>query len=338
MNSLCLVYMGGTLGCIGQPLAPLPAPIFLAKLKQLLQQQLQRDDLSYCAAPIIRDSTALHGADWLQLIAFLQNLKQQGASHILLIHGTDTLSYAAAVLSRFLGTSLHIVITGSQVPLWDASGQDLHPHSDALANLEFALAQLQHSQAGCYVAFAGQLIEGRASIKLQRNAWQAFAEVSQARNDLSNNTKKPQPVASALHIDAATLQLAESLSIVNLMLQPIHPNALITQLQNLLTNAPHFLILQGYGCGNIALNSELSSILQQLNTQGCLCILSSQVLFGELDNVYAVNGDVTAAGLVMDNSRSPADLYAKLLQMYLQYPTVAEWRQHWSTFDADDAL
>lgn len=223
MRSIHVVYMGGTLGCVGLPLSPLPAPTFLAQLQALLHSVLPNERLQFCAAPVIRDSTALNACDWLQLIKFLHELKHHGARHILLIHGTDTLSYAAAVLSRFLDKSLHLVITGSQVPLWDASGQGLHPHSDALKNIKFALAQLKQVNAGCYVAFAQQLIAGRASIKLHRNAWQAFA-------DLSPSQVHVAPVHTAechLPIDAAAIKRAESLSMVSLMLQPISNTALI---------------------------------------------------------------------------------------------------------------
>ncbi len=330
MCNILIVYMGGTFGCSGVPLAPMPAQLFLPKLQQLLNTM----SIQCIAAPVVKDSTACSSSDWLCVIQFIQGLIEKGTERIVLIHGTDTLSYAAALLSRFLGHSLRLIITGSQLPLFDVHAEQPRQNSDAWQNLQFALQQVQLVPKGCYVAFAQQLIHARSSVKIQRNAWQAFADLDIYRQQLSLQQPPRIECGDLVHrITAQDITRSKQLNLCNIMLQPIAQQALLTQLKALTTAAPDFLILQGYGCGNIALTADISHTLKQLYTMGCVCILTSQVLFGELQTVYAVNGDLETAGLILDNSQSPADLYAKIVQIYLQYRTAAEWRSHWYKYD-----
>ncbi|MBD1225649.1 hypothetical protein IDM32_17275 [Acinetobacter seifertii] len=48
---------------------------------------------------------------------------------------------------------------------------------------------------------------------------------------------------------------------------------------------PHFLVLQGFGTGNIAVNPELLATLDELYAHGCVPILATQVTFGGIDHV-----------------------------------------------------
>jgi len=36
MKKIALIYMGGTFGCVGEPLSPMPAEQFLPRLAQVL--------------------------------------------------------------------------------------------------------------------------------------------------------------------------------------------------------------------------------------------------------------------------------------------------------------
>ena len=116
------------------------------------------------------------------------------------------------------------------------------------------------------------------------------------------------------------------------MLQPIAKEQLILQLKNILLNPPNFLILQGFGTGNIAVNDEILMLFEQLYQKKCLPIISTQVTFGQLDQRYAVSSWIQSAKVLINDCHSPADLYAKVLQIYLKYPSheqcFANWHQH----------
>ena len=124
--------MGGTFGCIGEPLSPMPEIDFKPQLKRILPQHVHID---FFTAHTIKDSSACTASDWLQLIQQIQDLKTQEYQHFIIIHGTDTLSYAAATLSQFLQHSTHVIFTASQYPLLNVEGNDLRTFTDALENL-----------------------------------------------------------------------------------------------------------------------------------------------------------------------------------------------------------
>lgn len=120
MKKIALIYMGGTFGCIGEPLSPMPAEHFIPQLQQILPAHLA---IECFVAPAIIDSSACTAENWLQLIQMIQQLQLQAYQYFVVLHGTDTLSYASATLAGFLGSSAHVVLTGSQSPLLDVTGQ-----------------------------------------------------------------------------------------------------------------------------------------------------------------------------------------------------------------------
>lgn len=335
-TQVIVLYMGGTFGCVGTPLAPMPASIFVPKLQALVDAQQAAGQLNPAlnidcrAAAVVKDSAACDASDWLNLALMLQALCAQGYEHVVLIHGTDTLSYAAALLSRVFKQQLKLMITGSQQPLFEPSGQALHTRSDAWQNFKFALEQLLTASSGCYVAFANQLINGQQSFKLERNAWSAFAN-TQSQAELTHHLKADQSASEskAWQISPADVARVQQLYIATLVLLPLQPQASLAQLESLLSHPPDFLIVQAYGCGNFALSPAHLQCLTMLQAKNCLCVLSSQVPFGQMQQIYAINAHSGSFAWLMDNSASPADLYAKIVQIYLQYPSVAQRQHYW---------
>ena len=318
MKKIALIYMGGTFGCVGEPLSPMPAIEFLPQLEKVLPLDLA---IECMVAPVIKDSSACTPADWLQLVQFIQQLQLQQFQHFVIIHGTDTLSYASAILSRFLGQSAHVVLTGSQYPLLNIQGQDTREFTDAIDNLSFALHAVHTQPVGVYLAFHQQLLHGRSVLKQHTTKLDAFAGVN-SQHEL------PQP-SSAYLVQAEDLIKADQFNCLNLMMQPI---ALDPQLQNLQTIAqrpPQFLILQGFGTGNLAVNAACIALFQQLRQQGCMVLLTTQVCFGKTDQRYAISSWIQEAGVVVSDCISHADLYAKALLMYLKHDSIDQCFSHW---------
>lgn len=320
MEKIALIYMGGTFGCVGNPLSPMPEAEFLAQLQQLLTQHAHID---YFAADKIQDSSACTAEDWLSLILQIQKLHTH-YQHFVVIHGTDTLSYAAATLAKFLQDSCHVILTGSQYPLLDPQGSQLREHSDAISNLNFALENVTRVAAGVYLGFHQQLFYGSSCIKVHSTDLNAF------QGQLYTTAPAQQPKFEPMFkLQAQHIEQAKQLNIINWMMQPITQDQLAQNLENLAQQAPQFLILQGYGIGNITVTARILSALAALRHQGCLNILTTQVTFGELDQRYAVSQWVLDAEIFISNSHSHADLYAKILKIYLQYRTPDQCAAHW---------
>lgn len=318
MNNIALIYMGGTFGCIGEPLQPMPASDFIPQLKKILSQY---DAIDYFVAPVIKDSSACSATDWLQLIQLIQKLHTQHYQYFVVIHGTDTLSYASAVLAQCLAHSAHVILTGSQYPLLSIDGLQPREKSDALDNLNFALQQVRQVQAGVYLAFHQRLLHGASTFKQHTTELDAFYGIS-AKQHLPSQM---QP----LSIHAAHLQQAEQFNCLSLMLQPIDIAQQIQNLSCLIAHPPTALILQGFGTGNIAINNTFLATLNQIQAHNCAVIISSQVPFGPLDQRYAVSEWIQQAHFLVSHCYSHADLYAKTLKMHLKYPNIDQWYLHW---------
>ena len=318
MKKIALIYMGGTFGCVGEPLSPMPADEFLPQLKKVLPLDLTVECM---IAPVIKDSSACTPADWLQLVQFIQQLQLQQFQHFVIIHGTDTMSYACAILSRFLGQSAHVVLTGSQYPLLNIQGTNTREFTDAIDNLSLALHAVQTQPVGVYLAFHQQLFHGRSVLKQHTTELDAFT-------GLNSQQELPQPESTYL-VKAEDLVKANQFNCLNLMMQPI---ALDPQLQNLKTIAQHppsFLILQGFGTGNISVNADCIECFKQLRQQGCMVLLTTQVSFGKMDQRYAISHWIQDAGIMVSDCISHADLYAKALLMYLKHDSIDQCFTHW---------
>lgn len=323
MKKIALIYMGGTFGCVGEPLSPMPAEQFLPRLAQVLPLNLE---IECFVAPVIKDSSACTAADWLQLIQYIQKLQQDNFQHFVILHGTDTLSYACAVLARFLAQSTHVILTGSQYPLLNAQGTDTREFSDALDNLNFALQQIHQVTQGVYLAFHNQLIHAATALKQHTTELNAF--IGQSALVCTESKSQNEP---AFNISSQHIEKAQHFNCLNWMLQPIAISALVDNLKALQQHPPHCLILQSYGTGNMAVNAEVIELIQALQAQQCAVILTTQVTFGGMQQRYAISQWLQDSKILISDCQSHADLYAKALKMYLQYDSLAQWYAHWQS-------
>ncbi|MDN5512093.1 asparaginase [Acinetobacter sp.] len=318
MKKIALIYMGGTFGCIGDPLSPMPAEQFIPKLQHILPLDQQ---IECFIAPVVQDSSASTAVDWLKLIQYIQRLQLQQFQHFVVIHGTDTLSYASAVLSRFLGQSAHVVMTGSQYPLLNAAGDNTREFTDAIDNLNFALDCAVKYPVGVYLAFHHHLVHAQTALKIHTTELDAFNGV---------NAAQPITLSSQYHIvQENDISKAATFNCLSLMAQPIAIEQQIANLKNLQQHPPHVLILQGFGTGNLAVNQEFIATLHAIHAQGCAIVLTTQVPFGTINQHYAVSEWTQHANIIISDCLGHADLYAKALKMYLQYDSVDQWHAHW---------
>lgn len=92
-----------------------------------------------------KDSLEFTDAD-RELLA--RHVRDADAEHILIIHGTDTMTQSASALGDIPGKT--VVLTGAMQPARML-------HSDAPFNLGFAMGALQCLPAGIYIAMNGKI-------------------------------------------------------------------------------------------------------------------------------------------------------------------------------------
>jgi L-asparaginase len=129
---------------------------------------------------------------------------------------------------------------------------------------------------GAYLAFHHQVFHAQTALKTHTTELDAFSGLS------SNVEFTPQQ--NELIVQDAQIEKAASFQILNWMMQPIATQHLVQQLRHLLPAPPHFLVLQGFGTGNIAVNHEFLATLDELCSWMC-SNFTTQVTFGVLTNV-----------------------------------------------------
>lgn len=117
------------------------------------------------------DSSNIQAEEW-QLIAREIAANVFNYDGVVITHGTDTMAYTASVLSFMLqGLAIPVVLTGSQLPV------DVQL-SDALINLETALAMAASKTAGVFLAFNRQIILGTRAVKVRTIDFNAFESIN----------------------------------------------------------------------------------------------------------------------------------------------------------------
>jgi L-asparaginase len=329
-----MIHTGGTFGCTGQPLAPLPAAQFLPHLRQHLPH-IQHADWSLWAMPTLRDSSQLEPQDWGVLLAHMLTAYATGIRHMIVIHGTDTLAYTAAFLAEALaGSDLCVVVTGSQLPFLNAQATQLADPSDATDNLRTACGVLLRDQAGVYVAFNGEYWPAQTVQKIHSRDLSAFTGHSRAGYPASGYRtltaqRRQRWIDDALthlpHWQDALPQQHISVYYAT----PQAPEQIARQLQHLLAEHPSGLMLMGYGLGNFPDHPLIRQVLSHAQQAGVLVVLSTQVPYGGTEARYAAGDWLSSVGVLPSARLTPAAIYARLMWLSIDAADSQTRRRRW---------
>lgn len=331
---LAVVYTGGTLGCHGQPLRPLPGARLQPAVEQLLPSWPQ--PLHWQAWTVPLDSSQLTPQHWTDLLEQCVGFYQQGIRHVLILHGTDTLAYTGALLAEALaGSDLQVVLTGSQQPLLQADFS-IDPDSDAPDNLRQAVQALFQARPGVRIAFAGESWPAQTVQKIHTRDPAAFSGHLRAGHPAVSY----QPLSPALRQrwlaqwqqhwpDTAARLLAGR--VLTHYFTPQQPAVCLATLHGLLAQQPDAVILQGYGSGNLPDWPELQAWARTAHRQGVLVVAATQVPFGGTDTRYACTAWLADAQVLPAARLTLPALYARLCWLVARYDSPAQRRRRWRT-------
>lgn len=163
-----LLHTGGTLGMAprGEPSSLAPGP----SLDRILEQVPELRELADLKLVVAfnQDSSTNEPADILNL-ARLIRAESADCEGVVLVHGTDTMAFTAALLGFLLADlGKPVVLTGSQRPL-------AYVRSDARSNLVDAVTLATRGIAEVGICFGDQWLRGVAADKVSVHRYQAFA-------------------------------------------------------------------------------------------------------------------------------------------------------------------
>ena len=148
--NIYVINTGGTISCVGNPLAPMTAAQFAAACQQILNpiiaQQFPNAQMNYVTDLIFPesttgtlDSTNLQPTDWCLMATYILNHYAQADGWVVL-HGTDSMDFTGTALPFLLSSfssqgfptaalSKPVIITGSQVPMFYQASPAPHSRS-----------------------------------------------------------------------------------------------------------------------------------------------------------------------------------------------------------------
>lgn len=267
-----LIYTGGTIGMV--PSASGLAPN-LERFASAIAQHVSAPVTWQALAPLL-DSSQIQPPQWQQIIDAID----LDATASIILHGTDTLAYSAAVLALFLPPSHSVILTGSQKSWFESD-------SDAPANLDLALSHA--GKPGCHIAFGGQLLPGLSSHKSHTESFQGFAAYHR------------QPPAA----------------FVEAPIQPLDYQWLTpTPGQSYANRQPSkVLVLENLGSGQLPNDPDLLELASQAET----LLVTSQCPFGAVDiQRYAASEALNKLGSISCGAARREEIIAALYAAYSQ--------------------
>ncbi|MFP2904147.1 asparaginase domain-containing protein [Pyxidicoccus sp. 3LFB2] len=197
---IAIINTGGTISCVGDPLAPMTASQFAAACEKILNPILAQSfptleiayitDLTFPESKSgTLDSTNLQPTDWCLLAGYILNHYALYDGWVVL-HGTDSMDFTGTALPFLLSCfnsngiataalSKPVIITGSQVPMFyqdpKSGALSLNFNTDAYQNFCGAVASAQTGIPEVCVYFQSELYRGNRVLKTNASEFDAFS-------------------------------------------------------------------------------------------------------------------------------------------------------------------
>lgn len=297
MKHILMIATGGTIACreTGRGLAPSLTGEelleFLPELSKICKVVVEN--------PFSIDSTDITTANRMQLAALIWENYNRFDGFVI-AHGTDSLSYTAALLYHVLRNfNKPVIITGSQKPI----GAE---HSDAERNLLDAFRVACAGWVGVAAVLHGQVIRGNHVVKVDSHATDAFRSVN-------------APLAGTIRDDGKVmLNIPPMLGGEPYFVNTIDSNFVLLKLvPDLDPSIIDFLsrykkvILEGYGAGGVPV--RLEKVVQKLILSGTKVYITTQCLYGGANlHKYEVGRRAEAMGAIDLGHRTIEDAIAAI--------------------------
>ncbi|WP_177183633.1 asparaginase domain-containing protein [Nitrosomonas cryotolerans] len=197
---IAIINTGGTISCIGEPLAPMSAADFadasVRMLNPILTHQFPDLEIGYLiniafpeSSGATLDSTNLQPTDWcIMAKGVLTNYADYDG--FLVLHGTDSMDFTGAALPFLLNAfdengngsavlSKPVIITGSQVPLYNKKSGNaeltINFNTDAFQNVCGAVASARTGVPEVCAYFQNKLYRGNRILKTSTSRFSAFS-------------------------------------------------------------------------------------------------------------------------------------------------------------------
>lgn len=304
---LLLIYTGGTIGMVPSDYGWRPQPGYLeARIREHLRQMEFTAELDWLEYDPLIDSSQVKPEHWTRLATDIEE-HHQAYDGFVVLHGTDTMAYTSAALAFMLrGDHKPVVLTGSQIPVWESN-------TDGLDNVMLALHHAQDSALReVYLAFDHKLYHGAHVTKVNSDRLKAFAAPHGVR--LGKASSAAEEPLRVIPVNSAPIEIYHHL-----------PGTPLAGLEALIATRPRALIQLTYGSGNAPDTQELRDMLGAARDQGTLLINRSQCYRSNVDmGLYEAAAALRDTGLLAAGTMTLEALVAKLHVLFTLYGDTEE--------------
>lgn len=266
------------------------------------------------------DSTNVTPAHWITLAKTIQAHYEEYDGFII-CHGTDTMSYTAAMLSYMVqGSPKPIVLTGSQQPI---DKED----TDGRINLRDSFLYAAHENAAnVVIVFQGNVIAGTRAKKIRTKSFNAFTSVDFPNLAVIRDGKVIEYIAP-IHSEEPSFYLNLNEKVGLLTLTPGQRGEVLDAYFRL----NDAVVLSGYGTGGIPEGDYYGfyDVIEKWEKKGKTLVVTTQVQQEGSDmNVYRVGrGLKNRFDLLESYSMTYESIITKLMWVLAQTKNDASIRE-----------
>ncbi|MFD1768286.1 asparaginase [Sphingobacterium suaedae] len=327
MHNIFIIYTGGTIGMVKNPdtgtFVPFDFELIARNLPDLARLNYKLTVHSF--TPII-DSSNMKPSIWVEMAQIIKDNYEHYDGFVIL-HGSDTMSFSASILSFMLeGLQKPVILSGSQLPIGEI-------RTDARENMMTALEIASAKENGksiiqeVCILFDNKLFRGNRSFKYNSAKFEAFRSpnypvlaeagihINYNREALLDNTDKEFIMHTKLDNHVGVLKLFPGIS--------------PTFIQAILASDVRSIVMETFGSGNTMTDEWFLDMLAQAVKRGKNILDISQCKVGSVElGRYETSQGLKAIGILNGYDMTFEAAVTKLMYLQGHFPdqeSVAYW-------------